>query len=46
MKLLFLSAGLALFTGAASADIRYLESGIGVTFEGCDHEKIINLENG
>ncbi|WP_273524980.1 hypothetical protein [Rhodosalinus sediminis] len=47
MRYLLISTSLALASGTAvSADISYLESGIGVTFEGCDREKLINLKNG
>jgi hypothetical protein len=46
MKFAALTLGMVLLAGVASADIRYLESGIGVTFEGCDYEKLINLRNG
>ena len=31
---------------SARAEVRYLESGIGITFDGCDFNKLINLENG
>ncbi len=34
------------YATTSHADINYLESGVGVTFEGCDWEKIINLRNG
>ena len=33
-------------TGPARADISYLESSIGIEFEGCDFDKLINLRNG
>lgn len=34
------------YATTSHADINYLESGFGVTFEGCDYEEIINLKNG
>lgn len=46
MKLAISATFVILVATAASADIKYLESGIGITFEGCDWEKIINLKNG
>lgn len=42
-----LSACIVIFaTESANADMRYLESGIGITFEGCDYDRLINLKNG
>jgi len=46
MRSLLFGACLALVSGAAGANIVYLESGIGVTFDGCDFDKLINLRNG
>jgi hypothetical protein len=46
MKIAFLAASMITIATAANADIKYLESGIGITFEGCDYDKIINLKNG
>ena len=46
MKLLIISAAAMLITSQASADIQYLESGFGITFQGCEYDKIINLKNG
>lgn len=46
MKIAFLAASMMTVATAANADITYLESGIGITFEGCDYDKIINLKNG
>ncbi len=46
MRTLLLSIGFALVAGEASAEISYLESGIGITFDGCNYDKIINLKNG
>jgi len=46
MQSIHIGACLALVSGAAGANIAYLESGIGVTFEGCDLDKLINLKNG
>ncbi len=34
------------FATAANADFKYLESGFGITFEGCDYDKLVNLKNG
>lgn len=46
MKVGLLAIGLAMLPAAADAEISYMESGIGITFEGCDYGKLINLENG
>lgn len=46
MKIALLAASMITVATAANADIKYLESGIGITFEGCDYDKIINLKNG
>mgnify|MGYP001279914786 CR=1 FL=1 len=46
MRRAILIAITTLIASTANADIRYLESGIGITFEGCDYDKIINLKNG
>jgi hypothetical protein len=46
MRSLFVGAWLALAASPAAADISYLESGIGITFEGCDYDRLINLKNG
>ena len=35
-----------LVSGAANADLTYSEIGVGVTFDGCDFDKLINLKNG
>jgi len=43
---IYLSTFLGLISSAANADISYMESGVGVTFEGCDWDKLINLKNG
>lgn len=46
MKITALAAIVILSATASYADISYLESGVGIEFEGCDYEKIINLRNG
>jgi len=46
MKLVITNAISMLIATTAFAEIKYLESGIGITFEGCDWEKIVNLKNG
>lgn len=46
MRLSVLVVLAACIVSPARADISYLESGIGITFEGCDYDKLINLENG
>lgn len=42
---LILAALTCLATGAA-AEVSYLESNIGIEFNGCDYQKLINLKNG
>lgn len=46
MRTMILSISFMFVAGSASADISYMESGYGITFEGCDYDKIINLKNG
>lgn len=45
MRTAIICATLVLAAGAARADISYLESGY-VTFEGCEWDKLIDLQNG
>lgn len=45
MRLVLSIATILYFIVPASADIKYMESSIGITFEGCDYDKIINLQN-
>lgn len=46
MRIIALATLVMLSATASRADIRYLESGFGITFEGCDYDELINLQNG
>ena len=46
MKITVICGALALCASSASADISYVESQFGITFDGCDYEELINLKNG
>lgn len=46
MKIAIICAALALCATSASADITYIQSQHGVTFNGCDWDTLVNLKNG